>query len=317
MSFRFALLLFLLHPLLLSTVGCKSHRQEVIVLAAASLARSLSDLEQSFEADNPDLDIQLEISGSQVACRKVSELNRRADVVATADYRVIDDILRPAHAAFTLQFATNEVVLAHMQHSKYTETITRENWPEILLRKNVRLGTVDPDLAPIGYHTLILWQLVEGQQDKPRPGLAAKLRAKCAAEHVAVHESELLQLLQSRAIDYAFVYRSTAEEHNLKVVSLPDRYNLGSLEHQRDYAKASVPVQMRAKQRREIHGAAITYGLTLLKNAPNPKGAARFVTQLLGSAGQRTLKRTGFRPLTPPRVKPGDQLPVSLKALVR
>ena len=78
-------LLLLFSLLALAGSGCKSGRREVVVFAAASLARALSDLEQQLEARHPDLDLRLEISGSQVACRKVAELNRRGDVVAVAD----------------------------------------------------------------------------------------------------------------------------------------------------------------------------------------------------------------------------------------
>jgi len=43
--------------------------------------------------------------------------------------------------------------------------------------------------------------------------LAARLAGQCAKEHgvVLIHdEAELLTLLEARAIDYAFVFRSTA-----------------------------------------------------------------------------------------------------------
>jgi len=137
-----AALALLLAPL----AACKSQRKPVIVLAAASLARALSDMEQQLELERKDLDLQLEISGSQTACRKVSELHRRADLVLSADHRVIHRLLvKTGHARFTIRFSTNEVVLAHMAHSRHTEAITVDNWPAVLQRPRVRLGLVDPD----------------------------------------------------------------------------------------------------------------------------------------------------------------------------
>jgi molybdate/tungstate transport system substrate-binding protein len=309
-----ALVLGLLASLALG--GCKSGRTEVVMFCAASLARAMSELEQVVEAKNPRLDLRLELSGSQEACRKLAELNRRADVVATADYRVIDRILLPDHADHDIHFATNSVVLAHMDHSRYTEQITADNWYQVLQRPGVRLGLVDPDLAPIGYRTLLVLKLAGRQLGFDGERLARTLRKRCAPEDVAPHEGELLKRLQARAIDYAFVYRSTAEEHNLKLVALPDSYNLGAAERQQDYAAASVQVRMRSGEPpRRVRGSAVIYGVTIPRRPLNPEGARQVVAALLGKPGQRALSRTGFRPLVPARCAQRDKLPPALRAL--
>ena len=301
-----------------SLAACKSNRQTITVFAASSLARSLGDFESQFEAENPKLDIQLEISGSQTACRKIAELNRRADVVLSADHRVIDAILRPKHARFTLRFATNELVIAHGAHSKHTERITADNWPSILLSPGVRLGMVNPDLAPIGYRTLLLWRLAGRMLgDKaPKGGLVQALRARAKPEHMQPHESQMLKLLQAQALDYAFVYRSTAEEHNLKTVRLPPTYNLGSTKHAAEYAKETVKVLMAKNQRKAIPGAAVVYGLTIPDNARNAAGAAVFVEGLLNGEGKRSLLRSGYGLISPPACDHPSALPATLRKLV-
>jgi molybdate/tungstate transport system substrate-binding protein len=305
-----------LFVVLVSATGCKSWRKEVVVLVAASLTRAMVDLEQQLEQEEKALDIRLEISGSQIACRKVAEMNRRADVVATADYRVIDSILRPNHARFTIRFATNAVVLAHLEHSRYTDKITADNWPKILLRDDVRMGLVDPDLAPMGYRTLLVWALAARQLGME--SLARRLRARVPPDQIVPHEAELMQRLQARTIDYAFVYQSTAEEHNLKTVLLPETYNLGAADRAEDYGRAAVSVHMRSGQpAKQVKGEAVIYGVTILHSAPNPMGAASFVHHLLGDTGQRVLKRTAFRPLVPARCDRPERLPATLRSLVR
>jgi len=308
--------MLLLLPLLAG--GCKARGQEVLVFAAASLARSFSHLEERVEADTPGLDVVLEISGSQVACRKLTELNRRADVVAVADHRLLQEMLIPAHARYNIRFTANEVVLAHMQHSRHTEEITADNWYEVLSRPGVRLGLVDPALAPIGYRTRLVWQLAQrwlAQQGKRRE-LVRSLEARCAKEHVTPHEGELLQLLQSRTVDYVFVYRSSAEEHNLKVLPLPDAYNLGAPGQNDRYAAASIKVRLRhGSAPQTLRGAAVVYGVTIPRNPPNPAGAETLVRALLNKQGRRILRRTGFRPLAPARCGQRQELPASLRAL--
>lgn len=286
------------------------------VLTAASLARAFGELEQAVERRHADLDVRLEIGGSQQLCRKLVELGGKADVLAVADYRVIDTICRPRQAEFNIRFATNSIALAHLEHSRHTGEITARSWHEVLLRPGVRLGLVDPDAAPIGYRTLLVWELAA--RELGQPDLPGKLRAHVAREHVAPHEGELLQLLQSRAIDYAFVYRSTAEEHNLKVVELPASYNLGSADRAEAYARASVPARMKRGQKpRRIVGAPVTYGLTIPLEPPNPGGAETVVAELLGPAGRRILRQTGFAPLEPARCAERPKLPAKIRPLVR
>jgi molybdate/tungstate transport system substrate-binding protein len=304
----------------LGATGCRADRKEVAVFAAASLARALAEIEELVERAHPALDVRVELGGSQEVCRKIAELHRRADVVATADYRVIDRILRPGHAGFTLRFATNEVALVHAQHSKHTDEISADNWPSVLQRPGVRLGMAAPDQAPIGYATLLVWQLAELTLGEARAGrgLAARLQARVAREHVTSDEQELLQLLQSRAVDYAFVYRSSAEEHNLKTVRLPDAYNLGAEASAGLYRRAAVRVRLRrGEPEQEVRGAPILYGLTIPADAPNPDGGERVVALLLGEPGQRTLRRTGFRPLVPAPCDGRDRLPPALRPLTR
>ena len=284
--------------LALALSGCAKSREPVTVFVAASLARAMGELGEVVERQHPKLDVRLEISGSQTACRKVAELNRRADLVAAADLAVIRRILLPDWADRVTPLATNEVVLAHLEHSRHTDQISAENWPEVLQRPGVRLGLVDPDLAPMGYRTLLVWALAEkilpGQQ-----GLAARLEQRVPAAQRVPHEGELLGRLQARAIDYAFVYRSTAEDHNLKLVPLPDAYNLGAASLAGSYAQAQVKVRMRFSEPAvSVVGGPILYGAAIPKGAPNPAGAKVLLDALLGEQGWRVLLRRGFRPLS-------------------
>ena len=312
---------FIFTLLVLGVAGCPSKdRQVVTAFYAASLSKSLAELEKKVEEKFPDLDLRLEPSGSQVAARKVSELNRRADLVFVADWRVIEKILIPAHADWQIQFAANELVLAHAEHSPYTETIGADNWPELLLKPDVRLGRGDESTAPIGFQTLILWELAERHYGPGKVGedLSGRLKRKVEKEHVVPDIGELVMQLQAKAIDYAFVFRSIAEEHNLKVVRLPDAYNLGNKKMSRIYSHASTPVKLKpGAAPTQIEGAPIVYGVTIPKTAPNPAGAERVIAFLLGEEGKRILKRSGFRPLDPPVGLNSGRLPPTLKGMVK
>ena len=280
-------------------VGCQD-RSEVVVFHAASLAQVLKKVSDAFVSAHPQYSVRLEVSGSQTAARKVAELKMRADVVAVADAAVIDRILVPEHAAWNLHFSANEIVLAHQAHSRHTDAITSANWTRILLEPGVRLGCVDPDLAPIGYRTRHVWQLAGMQQAREtgQAQLDQRLSERCAREHVMPDEGKLVALLAARAVDYIFVYRSTAHEQRLKLTALPESMNLGSKALASEYARAAVEVQMsREAPKVRMLGAPILYGLTVPHAAPNPAGARQFIDFLLAQPGQKILRRSGFSPL--------------------
>ena len=304
--------------LALAVVGCKSSRREVVIFHASSLSSVLSDAADLFRKQNPEAQVRLEPSGSQVAARKVSELGMRADIVAVADAQLVDKLMIPSHALWNVVFATNELVIAHKDHSKGTDLITTQNWPQILTREGVRLGRADPDTAPIGYQTLMVWQLAEhaGLYGSSAAQLTTALKAKCAKQHVTHDEGELLALLESRAIDYAFLFRSTAEDHHLKVTTLPPQINLSRQDLAADYAKVQVAVRMKQGQgNATIGGAPVTYGLTVPMAAPHRDLAERFLSLLLGPEGKRLLERRGFH-VVPPTCAPCNDLPAALSGFV-
>ncbi len=300
------------------TIGC-SKSNEVVVFYASSLSAVLGDVSEAFRREHPKTRVRLEPSGSQVAARKVTELGLRADVVAVADSSIIGKMMVPQHASWNVIFATNELVLAHKDHSRFTDEVSTQNWPSVLTRSGVRLGRADPDTAPLGYHTLLVWQLAEqaSHYGDAAANLAARLSDQCAKQHVTHDEAELLALLESRAVDYAFLFRSTAEDHHLKITALPAEENLGRPELATQYAKASVEVRMKqAENKTRIAGAPITYGLTVPVKAAQPGLARDFVALLVGEKGNRLLRRRGFQPSSPALCNPCGGLPNELLSLV-
>jgi molybdate/tungstate transport system substrate-binding protein len=318
-TLRSLCLLCALFCALLGSSACKSSTTEVVVFHASSLSAVLGDAAEAFQKANPQVRIRLEPSGSQVAARKVSELGMRADIVAVADAALIDKMMIPAHAAWNAVFATNEIVIAHKDHSKWTDQITAQNWPEILTRDGLRLGRADPDTAPIGYQTLMVWQLAESAGTSGSAGvqLTAKLMSQCSKDHVVHDEAELLALLESRSIDYAFLFRSTAEDHHLKVLALPPEINLSRQDLAARYRSAQVAIRMKQGQGGMlIAGGPVTYGLTIPTQARHANEAARFAAFLFGDTGRRLFERRGFHPVSPAECLSCAHLPEQLRALV-
>jgi len=291
-------------------IACRDH-SEIVVFCAASLHPVLSDASRRFQHEQPSMRVSLQPSGSLVAARKISELGMRGDLIAVADADVIDEMLVPKHATWNLEFLANEIVIAHRDHSRFTDEISSKNWTELLMREQVRLGCTNPETAPLGYRTVFTWQLAGKEAGLPK--LAEQLRARCADEHVVPDESELVKLLESRNIDYAFIYRSTAESHHLKLILLPPQTNLSRTELADTYHRASLEIEVTRGKKVRIYGKPITYSLTIPTNARNSRSARAFASFLLEEKQREALTRAGFRALHPAPCRRCDTLPKALR----
>jgi len=292
---------------------------KLIVFHAGSLAVPMQAMEKEFEAMHPGLDVLREAGGSTQLARMITEVGKPADIMASADYEVIDKNLIPKHAALNIYFASNELVLCYTPKSRYAGEVTADNWPEILQRKDVVWGHSDPNLDPCGYRSLMVMQLAEKFYGKP--GLYERLLANRPQQNVRPKSVELIALLESGNMDYAWEYISVAKQHGLKHVALDDRINLGNYKNDDFYGQAKVTVTGKQPGTfNELSGSSCTYGVTLINASPNRAAAEAFLAYMLDPAkGLRILEEAGQPTLRPARVPSKamkDALPAALQGLV-
>jgi molybdate/tungstate transport system substrate-binding protein len=72
-----------------------------------------------------------------------------------------------------------------------------------------------------------------------RPGLVDKMTAK-DQQYIRPKEVDLLALLETGVLDYVLIYRSVAEQHNLRYIVLPDEINLKRADFCDFYNTASI-----------------------------------------------------------------------------
>ncbi|MDY6973759.1 MAG: tungstate ABC transporter substrate-binding protein WtpA [Thermodesulfobacteriota bacterium] len=292
---------------------------KVIIFNAGSLTIPLDRMEKEFEARYPGVDVLREAAGSRKCARKITDLEKPCDIMASADYTVIDQLLIPVYADWNIRFATNRLVLCYTNRSKFAKEIDAQNWYEILLRKGVVWGHSDPNIDPCGYRSVMVLQLAEEHYEKP--GLFEKLIANRPMENIRPKSVELVSLLQTGNMDYAWEYRSVAVQHELKFLELPDRINLGNYKHDSFYKKAVVKVTGKKPGTfLDKKGKSCTYGITLLKDAPNAAAAIAFLEYMLDpEGGLKVLQEMGQPPFIPCRV-PTEimkfSLPKTLQRLV-
>jgi molybdate/tungstate transport system substrate-binding protein len=294
-------------------------KQKVIIFHAGSLTVPFAAMEKTFEAAHPDIDVLRESGGSTKMARMISELNKPADIMASADFKVIDKTLIPENAEWNIRFATNQLVLCYTDQSRHADEVTAQHWYEILARDGVVWGHSDPNLDPCGYRSLMVLQLAEKYYEKP--GLYERVLANRPEKNVRPKSVELVSLLKTGNMDYAWEYLSVAVQHDLEYVELPDQINLGNYKYDDFYKQATVKVTGKKPGTWMTRtGKSCTYGVTLTRDAPNRDGAVLFLEYLLNpDGGLQVLEDMGQPPFVPCRVsseKVKNSLPGKLPRLV-
>ncbi len=286
--------------------------EKLIIFHAGSLSMPVKDVIEAFKKTHPKAEILTESAGSVDCARKITDLHKPCDVMLSADYKVIDKFLIPQFADWNIKFASNEMVLVYSDKSKFDNEITDKNWPEILLKPNVFYGRSEPNSDPCGYRTTFTVKLAEKYFGKP--GLAEKILEK-DQRFIRPKEVDLIALLQTNAIDYVFIYRSVAVQHQLPFLTLPDSINLGNPALALWYNSVSTNINgNKPGETSKQTGEAMVYGLTIPKNSPNPELALEFVEFLLSAEnGMKIMAKNGQPTVIPAFTDTYSKLPETLK----
>ena len=285
----------------------QTQKTQLVILHAGSLAVPLQGVKTVFEGQNPGVEVVLEGHGSVDCARLVVEGNRTADILAVADYNVIVKYVMPANLTdWYIVFARNEMVIAFTNQSKYHNEINSTNWYQILAKPDVSYGHSDPNRDPAGYRTLLLWKLA----DRYYNASIYETLIQPSNRHIIRPKSvELLALLESHDLDYAFEYKSVAVQHNLSYIELPSEINLG------DWKKADLyhSVNVTLTDGTVIYGTPILYAFTILKNAPHYTLAVNFAKLLLSDKGDEIFTNSGQPPISPALASNINKIPDALQ----
>jgi molybdate/tungstate transport system substrate-binding protein len=313
------LIVLVLIILICGSAGCiagEKPREKTIlkVVPAGSLLQPFEEVEKAFETQHPDVDVQVEGHGSIQAIRQVTDLNRPIDVVAVADASLIPDLMfrkdPQTGKNFTdtyVLFATNAMVIAFTNKSRYADQITPENWYQLLSHPDVRVGISNPMLDAAGYRSIMVASLAEkyyrnttifgvliGSHFTP-PLVVQEMSGistirlpevlRPSDEKLVIRDGSIFVLSQLEAggIDYAFEYRSVAEGHDLRWINLPPEIDLSSSGFTDDYDKVRVILgfQRFSTIGQERTGQPIVYAVTIPNNAPNRELAEEFAVLVI------------------------------------
>ncbi len=203
----------ILITLIMLTSGCvdKSAEQaeptQIAVSAAASLTEAFYEIEKEFEADNPMIDVTLNMAGSGTLRMQI-EAGAPIDVFASAsqkhmnlldEKKLIDEETREDFAANTVVLITP---IASELDINNPEDLTK---PEV---KTISIG--NPETAPVGKYTI---------ESLTESGIWPEIQSKnIPAENV----KQILVYVERNDVDAGFVYKTdamTAEENSIKIAA--------------------------------------------------------------------------------------------------
>jgi len=257
-------------------------------------------------------------------------------------YGVEDPDTGRPYADWYINFASNHLALAYQPDSRYAGEISSLNWYEVLSRPDVRIGIPDPRFDAAGYRALMAFALAQDlyrdhtiftsmfggeftyplgifTEDGRSLVIVPEIVETTPGSHILVRGAsiQLIALLESGDLDYAFEYESVIRQHNLQLLSLPAQVNLGEQGFTDSYRSVTVSLDFQrfASVEPEFSGERIAYGITIPESASHPEQAVLFIDFLLGPQG-RAIMEQNFHPLSQPALADGyENLPGSLQAL--
>lgn len=272
----------------------------IVLFIAASLTKPMQATLDAYAARTNTV-IQRESGASLEHIRKITELHRIPDLLLLADADVFPQFIVPKYSSWFSEFARNRMVVAYTDRSKHAKDITAANWTRILSGTDVEIGRTDPNLAPVGYRTLLMFDLAE--KHYKTPGLARTLLGRAPAKNIRPNAAELAALLAAGELDFIYDYQSVAESNGFKYIALPPQIDLGDPKQSAFYQTASVEVRGTTPgSTATFKGQPILYGATIPSSAPHPRAAQALYRYLTSPAIVAQLRATHIDMLEQPIV---------------
>jgi molybdate/tungstate transport system substrate-binding protein len=198
-------------------------------------------------------------------------------------------VLRAGKAEAAEPVAHTEMVIAYSPKSRFASRFDdaakgKEAWWKILEEPGLRFGRTDPITDPQGRNIVFTMMLAAKKYNQP--DLVEKVLGAAINERQIFQEQTVEARLQSGELDAASAYKIQPGPFNMPYISLPGDINLSS-----DHVHADHPDIALSVGGKTYTPEPLIYYVAVLKDAPNPKGAAAFAAWLRGDEGQAIFRR--------------------------
>ncbi len=259
------------------------------ILSAGSLKPFFDKLIPIYKHHRELVTFEIEYTGSLECIRRIYK-GEKVDLVAVADYSLLEEFVNEGVTDKYYLLAGNEMVICFTDNSIYAEAIDASNWFQFITGGEARVGHTAPDLDPAGYRALMVMELAQkfyGPKDLLSNFLSNEKR------QVFTNAGVMVEQLILHQVDYIFEYYSVAKNNNLKFIKLPKEINL-SEPNEAYYAQARVGIRNFKNEYYEKVGCPIAYAYSVL--SPDIHIMA-FADYLQSSAVHELLKICNLKPI--------------------
>ncbi len=278
----------LIAALWMSHAPAVSAQQPVNVLYAGSLVNFMEHgIGPAFGRASGDR-FQGYAGGSNGLANQIKGKLRQGDVFISASPKVNDALTGPSNGAWVswyITFAQSPLVIGYSASSRFAADFKARPWYRVLMEPGIKIGRTDPKLDPKGRLALQLMQQAETSYGIA--GLSQRVLGDPENPEQVMPEEALTGRLQSGLLDAGFFYSTETADARIPKVVLP----------------ASITPKA-------------VYTVAILRDAPHPAAADRFVAFLLGPAGRRLMREHGLTLQKPVLTGAADAVPRDLRSLL-
>ncbi|HEY1945202.1 MAG TPA: extracellular solute-binding protein [Roseiarcus sp.] len=226
--------------------------------------------------------------GSNALANQIKGRLRHGDVFISATPNVNNELMGEANGNWVSWYATfaqSPLVIGYNPSSRFADALKTKPWYEVMQEPGIRIGRTDPKLDPKGRLTIELFDKASLLYNLP--DLTRTVLGEAENPAQVSPEETLVGRLQSGQLDVGFFYATETSELKIPAIALPPETAL-----------------------------AAHYTVTVLNNAANAAGAARFVSFLLGPQGAHILHQHGLELVKRSVTGDASQAPASLRSVI-
>lgn len=277
--------------------GLASFAAELSVLDlayAGSMGSMMEGPLKAAVARSLKLEMQGRAQGSNALAQLIVGGSIRPDVFVPVTPGPALTVLRAGKAEIAQPIARTEMVIAYSPRSRFASKLDaaakgREEWWRILEDPGLRFGRTDPVTDPQGRN--IIFTMMLAAKLYRQPDLVEKILGPAINEKQIFTEPTVEARLQGGELDAASAYKIQPGPFNLPYISLPAEINLSGENVHADHPDVTISVGGKT-----YNPESLIYYAVVLKDAPNPRGAATFAEWLKGAEAQIIFRRFDYDP---------------------
>lgn len=259
---------------------------------AGSMGSMMEGPIKSAAAKTLKLDFHGRAQGSNALAQLIVGGSIRSDVFIPVTPGPALTVLKAGKADSAEPIAKTEMVIAYSPKSKLASRFEaaakgKEDIWKILQEPGLRFGRTDPATDPQGRN--IIFTVMLAAKMSKQADLVDKILGPTVNEKQIFSEPTVMARLQSGELDASSAYKIQPGPLNLPYVPLPKEINLSGQNVHTDHPDVTLNVAGK-----NYNPEPLIYFASVLKDAPNAKGAAAFMEWLKGDEGQGIFRKYNY-----------------------